>query len=505
MNSVFLPVKFFSASSSPYRFLPYSFKRLNDRVLLTNPTGEFCFLSTEDFNLFINKELSKQSHIYLLLKRKSFLVDDSSAHLKLLSSRFWTKKSFLAGFTKLHIFVLTLRCNCACTYCQASRQAEDASSGYDMSIEVARRSVEIMMKSPSPSITVEFQGGEPLLNYPVLKEVVLYAKRLNKSKNKELSFVVCTNLSLISEEMLDFFEKEGITISTSVDGPAYIHDANRCRRNTSARHEIVERNIIRTREALGFGSVSALMTTTRLSLDYSKEIIDEYVRLQLGSIFIRSLNPYGYAVKTEKAIGYSTDQFVDFYKKCFYYILELNKSGIHFPEAYAGLLLRKMLTPWTVGFVDLQSPTGNGFAVTVYNYDGDVYASDESRMLYEMGDSKFRLGSVLADTYDEIYFGQAMQLLATNGVAECLAGCSDCVYVPYCGADPVRHYATQRDAYGHRPSSSFCEKNRKIFDFLFEVIANCDKETENILWSWVRRVPVKDVELPEFELLCQRK
>ncbi|MBP3438508.1 MAG: His-Xaa-Ser system radical SAM maturase HxsB [Sutterella sp.] len=491
--NVFHPIEFYK-SNCEYQFLPFRFRRLNgSRYLLTNIVGEFIFLDANDFCKFRKRELSNKSEIYRDLRAKGFLIDEHSAHLDILASRLWTKKSIIKGFTKLHIFVLTLRCNCSCTYCQVTRQDEDSGDSYDMSIETARKSVELMMQSPSDDITIEFQGGEPLLNYPVLKEIVYYAKKLNSSVGKNLSFVVCTNLSRLDDEMLAFFEKEKVSISTSLDGPEDLHNRNRCRNVRTATYDVVTRNIRKAQEALGRQSVSALMTTTRDSLPYAKQIVDEYLHLDLGSMFVRALNPYGYAVKTRKAIGYSVEDFVNFYKNVLDYILKVNKSGRFFSEAYSTLLLRKILTPWPVGFVDLQSPTGNGFAVTVYNYDGDVYASDESRMLAEMGDSKFRLGSVHYDSYKDIYFSKTIQCLAGNGIAECLAGCSDCVFVPYCGADPVRHYATQHDEYGNRALSDFCKKHKMIFEHIFGFLKEGNEEIEEIFWSWIQERSLEQI------------
>ena len=498
MNSLVINSVEFCNNTKGYKFLPFRFKQLSSsKVLLTNTGGEFVFLDRRQFEQFVNNKLLAEDSVYKILKSKSFLRDDSATHLEQLASRFWTKKSSLCGFTKLHIFVLTLRCNCSCTYCQASRQDEDVGQHYDMNIETARRSVEIMMQSPAPEITVEFQGGEPLLNFSALREIVKYAKELNKEVNKKLSFVVCTNLSLLTDEILTFLKEEGVLISTSVDGPERLHNWNRCRKIKSATFDVVSKNIKRCQEFLGMHAVSALMTTTRASLEQPEKIVDEYVKLSFRSMFIRALNPYGFAVKTSKSIGYSVEEFVDFYKKTLNYILSLNKKGIVFSEAFTTMLLKKILTPWTVGFVDLQSTTGNGFSVTVYNYDGDVYASDESRMLNEMGDAQFRLGNVFSDSYKDIYFGSAMQLLGSVGVAECLAGCSECPFVPYCGSDPVRHYATQRDAYGNRATSDFCKKYSLIFEHLFELLSQCDQETEQILWSWIRETSLEEIRLEE--------
>jgi His-Xaa-Ser system radical SAM maturase HxsB len=262
-------------------------------------------------------------------------------------------------------------------------------------------------------------------------------------------------------------------------------------------HAIVTRNIRRCQEALGKHAVSALMTTTRASLEHPKEIVDEYLRLDLGSIFIRELNPYGFAIKSASALGYSTEEFLVFYKQILDYILKINLDGRTFSESFATLVLTKILTPWPVGFVDLQSPSGVGLGVCVYNYDGDVYASDESRMLAEVGDTTFRLGNVLEDSYDEIFFGETMQSIAAAFCNEALAGCSDCAYQGYCGADPVRHYRTQGDIFGNRASSDgFCKKNMTVIKHLLTLIDKGDDDLERVFWAWITREDVNRLASP---------
>jgi hypothetical protein len=68
---------------------------------------------------------------------------------------------------------------------------------------------------------------------------------------------------------------------------------------------------------------------------------------------------------------------------------------------------------------------------------------------------------------------------------QALAGCSDCAFQPYCGADPVYHHATQGDMYGYRPTSGFCSRNMEVIKQLFSIIEDNDRETMRILWSWV--------------------
>lgn len=494
---VFFPREHYRSEPQAYSLLPFRFdRRGNGDYLLVNEVGEYLVLPAAEFQSFTEHRLDVDSASYSRLKAMHFLSDgNSSALFDVLASKYRTKKSFLEGFTKLHIFVTTLRCNQSCPYCQVSRQNESAGA-FDMSEKTLHRSVDLMLSGPAPALTMEFQGGEPLLNFELLQEGVRYAKERNASIGKRIDYVICTNLALLEERHLDYFKDQGIIVSTSLDGPAYLHDKNRPM-GQGPSHAVVTRNLARAQEALGRQAVSALMTTTRESLKYPREIVDEYQRMNLGSIFARDLNPYGFAVKARAALGYSSADFLRFYKELLSYVIDLNKRGTTFPEAFATLVLRKILTPWPIGFVDLQSPSGAGIGVVVYNYDGDVYASDESRMLAEMGSHMFRLGNVLEDSYEDIFFGETMQTIAAASCNESLAGCSDCAYQPYCGADPVRHYSTQKDLFGHRPSSGYCQKNMDVIKHLFDLLLEGDPELERIFWAWIQCEDVRRMQLPE--------
>ena len=292
--------------------------------------------------------------------------------------------------------------------------------------------------------------------------------------------------------MLYYCRDEGIDLSTSLDGPAFIHNANRPRPGGNS-HELTVRNIQRARDILGIQHVAALMTTTRLSLDHPIEIIDEYVRLNFRAIFLRSISPYGFALRTRAKTGYETERFLDFYRKGLAYIIDLNRRGIDFAEVYAKLILTKIMTPFPTRFVDLQSPAGAGISAVVYNYDGDVYASDESRMLAEMGDKRFRLGNVHRDPYEEIFGGERLTRTIEVSVVESLPGCAECGFQTYCGADPVFHYATQGDPVGHRPTSDFCRRHMAIIRHLFSFLASEDPEVYRIFFAWIRERSVQDI------------
>ena len=485
MTRQFYTIDAYGGHAQLYRLLPFRFTRIDSEELIVNEAGEFLFVPNGTVEALIRHRFPPNTPLYQTLKAKQFLFDgESSPNLDLLATKYRTKKSFLDGFTRLHIMVLTLRCEHSCLYCQVSRQTADRAA-YDMSRETVLRSLALAMRSPSTHITLEFQGGEPLLAFDLLQFVVGNAKDLAARNGKILSLVVATNLAPATDEMLRYLRDENIMVSTSLDGPAFIHNANRPRIGNDS-YELTIRNIKRARDYVGTENVSALMTTTQLSLKHPREIVDEFILQGFRSIFLRSISPYGFATKTARRTGYEPGDFLGFYRTALDYIISLNKEGTYLVENYAKILLTKILTPYPTGYVDLQSPAGAGISVRVYNYDGDVYASDEGRMLAETGDRTFRLGNVHRDTHTSLIESPAFPYLIAGSCNESLPGCADCAFQAYCGADPVFHHSTQGDAIGHRPTSAFCQKNMGIITLLFRKLRSADRDLNRVFFSWIQ-------------------
>ncbi len=345
------------------------------------------------------------------------------------------------------------------------------------------RAIDLMFKSPSPHLTMEFQGGEPTLVPELLMAGILYAEEKNKDFNKHITYVICSNSVNVPASLLEFCIQYNVVFSTSLDGPEFLHNKNRGKTDS---YQKVISGINKVRNVIGEYKVSALMTTSELSLNYPKEIIDAYRENGFNSIFIRSLNPYGLAKDNEDWPKYF-ERFTSFYKEALEYIIEINKSGEFFIEELTTMILKKILTPFPIGFVDLQSPSGIVNGVVVYNYDGYVYASDESRMLAENGDYRFRLGKI-TDKYEDLFYGQRIQEISRYWATEYIAGCADCAYQSICGADPVRNYSTQGDEYGFRPNSTLCKKNKNIIEHIFTVLDTRRDELMPIFQRWITGV-----------------
>jgi His-Xaa-Ser system radical SAM maturase HxsB len=482
-NNRFKPPTAFLPAAGEYQLLPFRFIKLDhSRYVLTNVAGEYIVTDREALVRLIKKSLDPQSDIYSKLQSRHFLIDSkNSAALQLLATKYRTKQAPLAEFTGLHMFVPTLRCNTSCCYCQVSRKSASA-GGFDMTEAIADQAIGFMFRSPSTALKLEFQGGEPLLNFGLVKYIVEKARSLSRQGGRPLAIVICSNLSLISDDILEFCGEHDICFSTSLDGPRKLHNQNR----PSAEFDSYERTcagMARVRERLGVERVSALLTTTRYSLSQPTEIVDEYLKQGLTSIFLRPINPYGYAV-AGVTTQYSPAEWLDFYKKALDYMINLNLKGIRIREEYTALLLRRILTPFGTGFVDLQSPAGIGISAVIFNHDGNVYPSDESRMLAEMGDQKFCLGNLLSGSYEDMMLSDILIDTLSETMAECVPCCTDCGFQPYCGADPVRHYRLQGDIVGYKPTSEFCQRHMGLFRHLIGLLEEQGRSAE-VLMRWL--------------------
>jgi radical SAM protein with 4Fe4S-binding SPASM domain len=228
------------------------------------------------------------------------------------------------------------------------------------------------------------------------------------------------------------------------------------------------------------------MTTTQASLDRAEEIIDLYASLGLQSVFLRPISPYGFALRQRGGAGYDVRRWLAFYERGLDHVISLNKRGVPMVETYAALIAKKMFSNDDPGYVDLTSPAGIGLGALVYNYDGDVYACDEGRMLAEMNDHTFRLGNVETSSYADIMLSEKLLLPLEQSLTLSAPMCSTCAFEPYCGADPVFHHATMNDFVGHKALSAFCQRNMGVFTAIFRRALD-DPYARDLFWRWAYR------------------
>jgi uncharacterized protein len=468
-----------------WQLLPLRFHRFDeDSVLLTNLVGEHVFLSEAQFTGVLDGTCTNQGVLAALRARHLIQLPGERLPAELLAIKLRTRLRRLPDSTGLHMFVVTLRCEHTCRYCQVSRQASSKSE-YDMSQDTAHQALEMAFRSPSPHLKLEFQGGEPLLNFPLVKWIVAEAKRMNEAHGKQLAFVIATNLALLDDEVLEFCAQEDVYLSTSLDGPADLHNGNRRRPGQDSWERTVT-GIKKVQDALGHDRVSALMTTTEASLGRPDDIIDAYANLGLQSVFLRPISPYGFAIRRRGGAGYDVQRWLSFYEDGLDHIIDLNRRGVPMAEVYTSIVAKKIFTNDDPGYVDLTSPAGIGLGALVYNYDGDIYASDEGRMLAEMGDHTFRLGNVHRSSYEDVMLSDELLQPLEQSLTLSAPMCSTCAFEPYCGADPVFHHTTMGDFVGQKAMSAFCQRNMGLFTAILRR-ARDDSFARDLFLRWAHR------------------
>lgn len=464
------------------QLMPLRFERANGGYLVSNMVGEIVRLTSEEFDRVIDLRLSPGDGLYEKAYSSHLVSREGQvAQNQLLAMRLRSRMSFLRDPSPLHLFVVTLRCEHSCPYCQVSRQSTDKSR-FDMSEETAEKALAIALESPAKRIKIEFQGGEPLLNFPLIDKIVAAAKQRAPRHGKQIDFVITSNLALLTPDILQFCKKNDVYLSTSLDGPSDLHNKNRPRPGGNS-YQLAVKGIKEAQHVIGSDRISALMTTTKSSLSRVEEIVDEYVSLGLDGIFLRPLSPYGFAVKTKQFEKYDPSEWLGFYERGLRYILDLNRSGKPFFEFYTLLLLKRLLSDKPIGYVDLRSPAGIGIGALVYNYDGKVFASDEGRMLAEMGDRSFELGHVNEDDYRSLVLSEKLTSLVGASLSQCAPECHDCVFENHCGSDPVYHHATQGDVVGIKPLSGFCQRQKSVLTTVLDIL-HSDTADAAVLKNW---------------------
>lgn len=469
----------------------FNYGEFKGNYLLTNDFNEHVFLSPESFKKLLEGKLSKQSDIYNELWQKGFIKRDLSDQ-ETLNEKYRKQKASLFSGPSLHIIVVTLRCNYNCIYCQASAKSMKK-KGLDMDKETAKKTVDTIFKTPSDFITIEFQGGEPLANWEVVKFIINYGRKKEKETGKNLQFSLVSNLSLLTEERLNFLVKKLVGICTSLDGPKEVHNKNRPYPNGDSYEETIKwikrykkkRKKLRQERGKEITKMNSLVTLSKISLDYPEEIVDEYIKLGFRAVHLRPLSYLGYSSGDFKdKMGYSVSEFLKFWKEALDYIVNINDIGGYFIERGARIKLRKILAKRDPAFTDLSSPCGAAIGQMLYNYDGNVYTCDEGRMVE--GDT-FKIGEIGKDSYEDMISCDTTQAMITASLLD-NQPCDNCVYKPYCGVCPVKNYSNYGTLFPQMPNTGWCKLQKGQFNYLFSKLRN--KKYRQVFEDWVE--PFKD-------------
>ena len=172
-------------------------------------------------------------------------------------------------------------CNLSCTYCYKEDLVKPA-AGKRMDFQTAARSVDLLLEAghQRDKINIVFFGGEPLTNVPLIRAVVGYAEDVGARAGKRVDFSLTTNATLLTPELVDYFDAHRFGISVSMDGPQAIHDRHRRTVGGRGTYDVVARKV-----AMLLGRYRSRPVGARVTLGAGNtgvEAIHEHLKSGLG-------------------------------------------------------------------------------------------------------------------------------------------------------------------------------------------------------------------------------
>ena len=324
-------------------------------------------------------------------------------------------KEKTAGVVKALCLHVAHTCNLNCAYCFAS-QGKYHGDRAVMSFEVGKQAFDYLIKNSGTrrNLEVDFFGGEPLMNFDVVKQLVAYARQIEKEHNKNFRFTLTTNGLLIDDDIIDFANKEMSNVVLSLDGRKEIHDRYRVDYSGKGSWDRIVPKFQQLVEARGGKNYYMRGTFTHRNPDFLndiKQMLDlGFNELSMEPVVCAPGDP---AELTEEDLPIVLDQ----YEKLAELMLERNKQGKPFTfyhymiDLTGGPCIYKRI-----------SGCGSGTEYMAVTPWGDLYPCHQF-----VGDEKFRLGDVWTGVTNTEIQGE---FAACNVYAH--EECKDCWARLYC-------------------------------------------------------------------------
>ena len=216
-------------------------------------------------------------------------------------------------------------CNLACRYCFAE-EGEYHGRRALMSFEVGKKALDFLVANSGnrEHLEVDFFGGEPLLNWKVVKQLVEYGRSLEEANHKKFRFTLTTNGVLLNDEIMEFCNREMSNVVLSLDGRREINDKMRPFRNGSGSYDMIVPKFQKLAESRNQEKYYIRGTFTRNNLDFSKDV-EHFADLGFKQMSIEPVvgdDTEPYAIQKE-----DLPQIFEEYDKLAKFLIEREKSG----------------------------------------------------------------------------------------------------------------------------------------------------------------------------------
>jgi len=280
-------------------------------------------------------------------------------------------------------------CNLRCKYCFAD-EGEYKGKRMLMSAETGKKAIDFVLKMSGPrkNIEVDLFGGEPLIAFDTVKAIVDYAKEAEKAYNKNIRFTMTTNATLLTDEIMDYLDKNMGNIVLSIDGRKAVNDNVRVRSDGSGSYESILPKIKKMVDMRDKGKqYYARGTFTRDNTDFFEDIkhlaeagFDE---ISIEPVVLPADHPL--SLREE-----DLPQIFEQYDKLFDEMIKRNKSGDEFTFYHFNIDLQG--GPCVYKRI---SGCGAGHEYVAITPDGDVYPCHQF-----VGNEKFKMGNLDSENLD---------------------------------------------------------------------------------------------------------
>ncbi len=295
------------------------------------------------------------------------------------ATRFKTKSGNIIKALCLHV---AHTCNLNCAYCFASQGNYHGDRGI-MSFEVGKRALDFLVENSGnrTNLEVDFFGGEPLMNWQVVKDLVMYARSNEKEKGKNFRFTLTTNGVLVDDDVIEFANKEMHNVVLSLDGRKEIHDAVRVDYAGNGSWERIVPKFQKFVEARGDREYYMRGTFTHANPDFTKDI-NEMLRLGFNKLSMEPVvcAPEDASALTQEDLPVVLEQYEILAKD----MLEKEKEGK--PYTFYHYMIDLKGGPCIYKRI---SGCGSGTEYMAVTPWGDLYPCHQF-----VGDEKFLMGNV---------------------------------------------------------------------------------------------------------------
>ena len=311
-----------------------------------------------------------------LKERKKLFVPDTYAPMA------DTLKKKTAGVVKALCLHIAHTCNLNCSYCFASQGKYNGERAV-MSFEVGKQALDFLVANSGTrrNLEVDFFGGEPLMNFQVVKDLVAYARSIEKEHNKNFRFTLTTNGMLVDDDVIEFANRECHNVVLSLDGRKEIHDRFRVDYAGKGSWERIVPKFQKFVEARGGKGYYMRGTFTHANPDFLKDIQQMldlgFTELSMEPVVCAAGDP-SELTEEDKAI------VMDQYEQLAQLMLQRDKEGRPFTfyhymiDLSGGPCIYKRI-----------SGCGSGTEYMAVTPWGDLYPCHQF-----VGDEKFKLGNI---------------------------------------------------------------------------------------------------------------